>query len=257
MNNSNSPVKIIILLLVVLVGGYWFYSKSDNLSEDGAVISEVADKVLVPQGVTPRTVTLTTLEQLRGQSFFKQAALGDVIVMYPDSVILYRPQIDKIITIGTLDPTVSAQLFNADPSLTANGPLPTTVPATGAVVDPAATPGTTASDPAAVTVTPVSGPVAIEIRNGTATSGLAKKLSAKLTVDKNVTVPTTGNAQNTSYVATTIVNLTGADLPASVTGVIQGATIVTELPVGEKAIDSAAKVLVIIGADIASKVPGL
>ncbi len=260
MNNTQSPLKIIILLVVVLLGGYWFYSKSGTTKDAGELVSRVSSKVLVSSDVTPKLVTLTTLEQLRGQNFFKQAALGDVIVMYPDSVILYRPSIDNVSTIGTVDPTVAAQLFNTDQATQ----LPT-APGVAATAAPVATtdatvPGTTvpaSSTDATVTVTPVATPVGVEIRNGTATSGLAKKLSAKLTADTSVTVPVTGNAGNTSYAKTTVVNMTGTPLPVSITNVIKGAEVVTALPAGEKALDANAKVLVIIGADITSKVDGL
>lgn len=249
MNTNHSPVKIIILLVVVLIGGYWFYSRSGASEGDGEFVDKVADKVLVPSDVSPKLIVLTTLEQLRGQSFFKQAALGDVIVMYPEHAILYRPSIDKVITIGAVNPTTSAQLFGtAAPAV--DGAVPAVVPATGTVP---ATDGTVA------TTTPVvaSTPVGVEIRNGTATSGLAKKLSEKLTVDTMVTVPATGNAGNNSYAKTTIVNLTGGELPASITATIQGAEVLTALPAGEKSLDTNAKVLVIIGADISARVPGL
>lgn len=231
-------------MVIVLVGGYWFYSQSGNTKKPENMLASITSKVLVPSEVTPKLVTLTTLERLNGQQFFKQAALGDVIVVYPEFVILYRPSIDKIITTGAVDPTSNVQLF-ADG--TATTPGATTTPGGVATT----TPGATTTTPAPTT------PIGIEIRNGTATSGLAKKLSAKLTVDPMVTVPTTGNARDAAYAKTTIVNLSGAPLPASVLATIKDAEVLTALPAGEKVLDVNAKVLVIIGADISSKVENL
>lgn len=260
MNNTSSPIKIIVLLIIVLVGGYWFYSRSATQTETGSIITEVSKKVLVPTEVTPKLVTLTTLEQLRGQTFFRQAALGDVILMYPETVILYRPSIQKVITIGSIDPTVAAQLFSSDPAALNSLNAPSASDQAGAV-DPNAPAPTGPIDPnAPVATTPAPAdttPIGVEIRNGTATSGLAKKLSDKLSANPLVKVPTTGNASNTQYTQTTIVNPTGSPLPASITDIIKGAQEVTALPTGEKAIDGNSKILVIIGTDISSKVSGL
>jgi anionic cell wall polymer biosynthesis LytR-Cps2A-Psr (LCP) family protein len=95
--------------------------------------------------------------------------------------------------------------------------------------------------------TPTSEPVTIEVRNGTNTTGLAKKVQDQLTAEK-YNVPTIGNAANRSTTATVVYVLDDKadDQAKSVADFLKAETD-SGLPTGEAKSD--AQLLVILGSD--------
>ena len=65
-------------------------------------IKKVGELILLPVGETPTVAQITTLEQTQGQDFFRNAAIGDKIVVYSNArkAYLYRPSSHKLIEVG-------------------------------------------------------------------------------------------------------------------------------------------------------------
>ncbi|MDB5194326.1 MAG: hypothetical protein JWN50_340 [Parcubacteria group bacterium] len=100
-------LAIIVLLVIIGVGGYavfQHYSAPQTLSTND-VVSAVGKLVELPQGETPTVATVTDLAPLAGQDFFKDAAVGDKVLIFGASkkAILYRPNGNKIIQIAPLN----------------------------------------------------------------------------------------------------------------------------------------------------------
>ena len=69
-----------------------------------ALVAHVGKLVLLPAGEEPTVATVTDLKALAGQEFFKNASLGDKVLMYPKAqeAVLYDPNQDKIIQVAPL-----------------------------------------------------------------------------------------------------------------------------------------------------------
>ncbi len=219
----NKNIIRVAFLVIVLVGGFiaYQYSTPDKSSVE-YTLKKLDEKIILPNNQSPQIARIETeqaLAEVRAQPFFQNTMIGDSLVVYPDRVIVYRPSTEKIVTMGIISPEKSAEIFNTVPSV----PSETTTPTSAAV----------------------QVPITVEIRNGTAVKGLAKKVSDMITVISGVTVPTTGNASTKTYTKTTIVNTSNKSI--SQVEKILGTTAVTTLPAGEKS--STADVLIIVGAD--------
>jgi hypothetical protein len=93
-----------VLLLgyaLVSVWGYFFASDEAQLQ---ALVEDVGEHILLPEGETPTLATVTDLHALEDQLFFRNAEEGDKVLMYlvSQQAILYRPSIDKIIEVGPI-----------------------------------------------------------------------------------------------------------------------------------------------------------
>jgi len=116
------------VVIVVLFGGYYIYvnfwtkspfgptgadakaesasiaaTSTDNLSE-ADIIAAVGKVMLLPTDETPTLAKVSDPSVLQSQAFFKNAVVGDVVLMYPKSLraILFDPMQDKIIEVGPI-----------------------------------------------------------------------------------------------------------------------------------------------------------
>lgn len=73
--------------------------KTENILERVAVLTDL------PIGEEPKIVTVTNSEQLKNQTFFKDAKVGDKVLIFKESkkAVLYRPSTNKIISIAPLN----------------------------------------------------------------------------------------------------------------------------------------------------------
>jgi hypothetical protein len=102
------PILLIGLTLLGGAGfGGWtlykhFSSKPDDTS---SVLEEVGKQVGLPTGETPTIATVTDTAPLKGQEFFKDAEVGDKVLIFSKSkkAILYRPSTKKIIVVGPVN----------------------------------------------------------------------------------------------------------------------------------------------------------
>lgn len=67
-------------------------------------IATIGKHVLLPQDETPTVAQVSDLAPLQGQAFFANAAVGDIVLIYPKAqrAILYDPKLDKVIEMAPL-----------------------------------------------------------------------------------------------------------------------------------------------------------
>jgi hypothetical protein len=107
---------MIILALVIGLAGttYYFYQKSkhstldqqtQSSAETDALIKAVGKIVLLPENETPTIATVSDPSKLKDQAFFTNAQQGDKVLIYTNAkeAILYRPSIDKVVTISPIN----------------------------------------------------------------------------------------------------------------------------------------------------------
>jgi hypothetical protein len=108
----------LIVILLVLVG-YWFYRShavvnvTNNLdtstgSNQQALLNEtiatLSKFIVLPQDDSPVLGQVTDPKALASEPFFKDAQIGDQVLIYPNAkeAILYRPSIGKIILMESI-----------------------------------------------------------------------------------------------------------------------------------------------------------
>ena len=114
--------KLLGLLVFLLVlglaatTGYFYYqyqklSKSPVASQVQAeeeaqkMIKAVGKLMLLPKDETPTVATVTDIEKLKDQPFFKDAKNGNKVLIYPNlkQVIVYDPEANLIINVGSVN----------------------------------------------------------------------------------------------------------------------------------------------------------
>jgi uncharacterized membrane protein len=120
----NRAAKVIIALFVLLIlavagAGYffWQYKKAQTVPADTGTVAAaqevaqtvalIAAHVVLPEGETPTVATITDTSTLAGQEFFKNAKVGDKVIVYPNArtAILYDPTLDRIVNMAQISPT--------------------------------------------------------------------------------------------------------------------------------------------------------
>lgn len=231
----------ILALVLVAVGGigasgyfYYQYSKTQQVlgsaqnqfSEVKSIVESVGKLMDLP-GEEPTVATVSDVEKLRAQPFFNRAENGDKVLIYQSTrkAILYRPAINKIIDVATV---------NLDSPQ-------------------ATTPTTAGTSPTPTPEEEDSGPVEVVIWNGTTTTGLTVRGEEEIGGIENVDVIERDNAKKRSYEKNIIVKL--GNVPDSKIQEIADALNATieDLPSGEDAPE--ADVLIILGSDFISEAP--
>lgn len=79
-------------------------------TDNAALVQEVGKSIQLPEGETPTIATITDLAPLANQEFFKDAAVGDKVLIYSKAgqAVLYRPTTNKVIAVGPLDTNSAA-----------------------------------------------------------------------------------------------------------------------------------------------------
>jgi hypothetical protein len=106
-------IHMFVFLILLVLGIFFFKNKlslvgqsTDNktVSESKMLARKVGKIMFVPKDEDPTIATVTNPENLRGQSFFVDAKVGDKVLIYKNAkkAILYDPIADKIITIAPL-----------------------------------------------------------------------------------------------------------------------------------------------------------
>lgn len=105
---------IIFFILTTLFSQYQVYvlqkiatakeeSHPDVPVTNDDIIKAVSRHVKLPEG-TPQVAEVKDAAKLvNSQAFFKDAVNGDVVVVYQDLIILYRPTEDILINVGTIE----------------------------------------------------------------------------------------------------------------------------------------------------------
>ncbi len=129
------PLIGVVLLIVLTAGGVIYLAKvkpevlglakniqAENKKDLDNTVKMVGKLMLLPTE-TPTLATVNDLNKVRGQDFFKNAAVGDKVLVYTGAkkAILYRPSNNKIIEVGVVNiPSGSAQGPTLTPSAPAN-----------------------------------------------------------------------------------------------------------------------------------------
>jgi len=101
-----------VILLLVLFSGLAYFSKEvyerwreADINKNENILESVAELTDIPKDEIPTIVTVTNSESLKGQVFFKDAKIGDKILVFKISkkAILYRPTTNKVISIAPLN----------------------------------------------------------------------------------------------------------------------------------------------------------
>ena len=119
---NNTQIVILIVILCIIIVGLstslfllWKSQKKLNISAlqtaaltptpadpDTAMVEKVSRHMVLPAG-KPNVITVSNVETLRkDQPFFSLAQDGDVLLVYPERVILYSPSLDKIVEIAQI-----------------------------------------------------------------------------------------------------------------------------------------------------------
>jgi len=148
-------IIIICLLLFVIVPSYYFYSKYQksqallqnpnqaSVAEAQVLVNAVGKLIELPANENPTIATVSDKTKLQDQPFFIKAENGDKVLVYSQSkmLILYRPSLNKIISVGTVN-AISTATASPTPVLS---PSPSVVPTVSPkpIVAPSSNPAST------------------------------------------------------------------------------------------------------------------
>ena len=113
------PAKLLVMLFIlVAVGGTiavakikpeWLGIKANENAmsqrDVDTLVDEVGKIIKLPEGEAPTIATVTDLEKVKDQAFFKNAQQGDKVLVYTGAkkAYLYRPSDNKIIEVGVVN----------------------------------------------------------------------------------------------------------------------------------------------------------
>jgi hypothetical protein len=111
-NKTSKSFKILFALMVVIAisalgSTALLWQKLQNLEpavatdklEMNSLVKEIGQFLDLPQDETPTLLTISTLEGLENQPFFKNAMIGDKVLVYEKNTkaVLWRPSTHKVI----------------------------------------------------------------------------------------------------------------------------------------------------------------
>lgn len=114
-------VPLLIVLLIALSGtAFYLYKKANAMNttsgasnDSDKILASVRSLILLPEGEVPTIATVTDLEKLKDQPFFKKAKVGDKVIMYPKAkkAYLYDSENNKILEVApiALDTQINTQ----------------------------------------------------------------------------------------------------------------------------------------------------
>jgi uncharacterized protein YpmB len=207
MKKEKIKILLIIIMVLLLVGSVgataYFYKKYTDAKKNpnkasndevSALVSKVSKNMNLPSDETPTVATVSDVEKLKDQAFFKNVQNGDKLLIYINAkkAIVYRPSSQKIVEFGL-------------------------------VVNDGASANTTS---AAKTEIPTPSPLSVVIYNGTEESGLSNEIEKKISELKDLTVTKKAKAGKSDYTQTMVVDLTGSngaratEIASSVGGIV-------------------------------------
>ncbi len=108
---KKSLVLLVVVLLLVTAAVWTIYMKSANQNTTAAnetqiedLIKKVGNLIVLPTGENPTVATISDINKLKNQPFFRNAQNGDKILFYTKAreVILYRPSLNKIVQVAPI-----------------------------------------------------------------------------------------------------------------------------------------------------------
>lgn len=84
-------------------------SQTETQAEATQLVAQVGKLITLPGDEQPTIATITNIDQLKDQPFFKNAQNGDKVLVYQNAnkAIIYRPSENRIIDVGAVNVTGS------------------------------------------------------------------------------------------------------------------------------------------------------
>jgi hypothetical protein len=97
-------VGTVVLVTLLVLGSREIYLHFKHTDDSNTVIQDVGKLIELPQNEEPTIATVTDPEALKTEAFFKDAKVGDKLLVYSKSkkAILYRPDTHTIVAVGPL-----------------------------------------------------------------------------------------------------------------------------------------------------------
>lgn len=137
---SNFVRNLILFLLTLAIGaggmayGITQYPKILGLSKGQAqtqteidvLLTSVGKLIALPSDEKPTIATVSDVEKIKDQPFFKNALNGDKVLIYTKAkkAILYRPSENKVVEVGAVN--INQQAQPSGSPLSTASPTPTT-----------------------------------------------------------------------------------------------------------------------------------
>ena len=108
---------IALVMSAAAVGAYWYLTKEDPVSPEVSeipaitteeqtlsIIERVGKHIVLPEGEEPTIATVSDPSKLAEQTFFANAKVGDVVLIYATArkAYLYDPTIDKLLEVAPI-----------------------------------------------------------------------------------------------------------------------------------------------------------
>jgi hypothetical protein len=97
-------LMLLIFIPALVLGSLLIYKqiKQPATVDNTQLVKDVGKVIQLPAGETPTIATITDLKPLADEPFFKDALVGDKVLIYASSseAVLYRPSTKKVIVVG-------------------------------------------------------------------------------------------------------------------------------------------------------------
>jgi hypothetical protein len=95
---------MLLVLALVIAGGVYGVPKAYKYYEYRVMLSNIEKEIGLPDE-KPNVATVINLEPLKGQEFFKDALVGDKVLIFSRSkkAVLYRPATKKVIAVAPIN----------------------------------------------------------------------------------------------------------------------------------------------------------
>lgn len=117
------PALFLVLFIAASGTAYYFYQRIPKepsaQTEVKALVAQVGQLIVLPQGEDPTVATVVDPEKLKDQPFFANAKKGNKVLIYTNEkkAILYDPESNKIVevapvNIGNPSPVPTSTVIN-------------------------------------------------------------------------------------------------------------------------------------------------
>jgi len=119
---------LVMLLMLIGIGFYINTSKQSkkyvNYTEREILTKNLGEITSLPPGETPKILKVTDLSKIKGQDFFNDAKVGDVVMVFTSTQMayLYRPESKKIVNSVKVNIYDESTIPNPNPT-----PAPTVI----------------------------------------------------------------------------------------------------------------------------------
>ncbi len=112
-NAKKNPIRgkvgiVLIVMVIFVIAIFWIGSKGrtieiqeSNNEETEKLLADIAKHIIIFSEEEPLIVSINNAEELKEQQlFFQNSQNGDILLVYQDKALIYRPQQDVLINVG-------------------------------------------------------------------------------------------------------------------------------------------------------------